>query len=242
MSFRWLIILGTILIIGCSGADKNGTAEAENTKEDTITTLESQLEKVSYTIGQDIGSNLQQQGIEIDVDVLAKGIKDALLGNESLLTDAEKQTVMAQFQQEMQAKQQAQMEEQAAGNLTASEEFLAENSGKEGVVTLESGLQYKVIEEGTGPSPSATDTVVVHYSGTLVDGTEFDSSYQRGRPAEFPVNGVIPGWTEALQLMKEGGKWEVFIPPDLAYGERGAGQRIGPNAALIFEVELIEVK
>jgi FKBP-type peptidyl-prolyl cis-trans isomerase FklB len=180
--------------------------------------------------------------MDIDPDVLAKGLKDAFTGGKTLMTEQEVTETLNGLRMEMMAKQQERMKEAGEKNKKEGEAFLAENKKKEGVVTLPSGLQFKVITVGTGKMPKLTDTVTVNYKGTLIDGTEFDSSYKRGQPATFPVNGVIPGWTEALQLMKEGSKWQVFIPSNLAYGERGAGNQITPNAVLIFDVELISVK
>jgi FKBP-type peptidyl-prolyl cis-trans isomerase FklB len=200
--------------------------------------LKNQKERVSYIIGMDIGSNLKKQSIDVDPNILAKGMKDALSGGKPLLTEQEIQETMIAFQKEMVAKQ----AEIGKKNKAEGEAFLAENKKKEGVKTLPSGLQYKVIKVGTGKKPKLTDTVTAHYRGTLINGTEFDSSYKRGQPANFQVSGVIPGWTEALQLMQEGAKWQLFIPPNLAYGEKGAGRDIGPNATLIFEVELISIQ
>ena len=201
-------------------------------------TLKNQKEKMSYIIGMDIGNNLKKQSIDIDPNILAKGVKDALSGSQPLLTEQEvRETTMA-FQKEMVAKQ----EEVGKKNKREGETFLAENKKKEGVKTLPSGLQYKVIKAGTGKKPKLTDTVTTHYRGTLINGTEFDSSYRRGQTVSFQVNGVIPGWTEALQLMEEGAKWQLFIPSNLAYGERGAGRDIGPNATLIFEIELLSIQ
>jgi len=186
----------------------------------------------------DIGSNLRKQSIDIDQNILAKGIQDALGGAKSLLTDQEIQETMVALRTEMMAKQ----EEVAKKNKVDGEAFLAENKKKEGIKTLPSGLQYKVIKAGTGKKPKLDDTVTANYRGTLIDGTEFDSSYKRGQPVSFRVSGVIPGWTEALQLMGEGAKWQIFVPPNLGYGERGAGGVIGPNAALIFEIELVSIQ
>ena len=200
--------------------------------------LKSQKEKVSYIIGMDIGSNLKKQSIDIDANIFARGVKDGFSGGQPLLTEQEMRETMAAFQKEMIAKQ----EEIGKKNKIEGEAFLAENKKKEGVKTLPSGLQYKVIKAGTGKKPKLTDTITAHYRGTLINGTEFDSSYRRGQPASFQVNGVVPGWTEALQLMEEGAKWQLFIPSNLAYGERGAGREIGPNAALIFEVELLSIQ
>ncbi len=209
---------------------------AENTQ------LKSQKDKVSYAIGINVGNNLKQLPGDIDRDILLKGFKDALSGAKPMLSEEEMRTVLAAFQKEMAAKQTEMMKSQGDKNKKEGEAFLAENKKKEGVKTLASGLQYKVIKEGTGKAPKATDKVSTHYQGTLIDGTEFDSSYKRGEPATFPVNGVIPGWTEALQLMKVGSKWQLFVPSKLAYGEKGAGPLIGPNAVLIFTVELLAIK
>ncbi len=205
--------------------------------------LKSLKDKVSYAIGLNIGKSMKQDDVDLDPDMLLRGIKDALSGAKALLTDEQIGEVMGAFQKEMKAKQTE--ARKAAGEKAKAEgdAFLAENKKKEGVVTLPSGLQYKVIKSGLGKvKPKATDTVVTHYVGKLINGTEFDSSIKRGEPAEFQVGGVIPGWTEALQLMKAGDKWQIFVPAHLAYGEKGAGRSIGPNATLIFEVELLEIK
>ncbi|MBX0332868.1 FKBP-type peptidyl-prolyl cis-trans isomerase [Pontibacter sp. HSC-14F20] len=194
-------------------------------------------EKISYIIGRDMAANLQKQGIEIEAASFMNGLQEVIAGEPSSLSQQEIQMAMMALQQEMQEKQGA----KGGENQKAGEAFLAENKNKEGIKTLPSGLQYQVLEEGTGKSPAASDKVTTHYHGTLIDGTVFDSSYERGQPATFPVNGVIAGWTEALQLMKEGAKWRLFIPSDLAYGSQGAGDVIGPNTTLIFDVELISV-
>lgn len=204
--------------------------------------LKTQKDKVSYSIGLDIGGNLKNQSIEIDPKLLAQGIQDAVSGGKRLLTEEEVKGVMMAFQQEMQAKAATKAKEAGDKNLKEGSTFMAENKKKKGVTTLPSGLQYKIITAGTGKKPKATDTVTTHYRGTLIDGTEFDSSIKRGEPASFPVSGVIPGWTEALQLMPVGSKWQLVVPPDLAYGPRGAGQQIGPNATLVFEVELLSIQ
>jgi len=205
--------------------------------------LKNQKEKVSYSIGLNIGRNigndLKKQSADIDPNILVKGIQDALTSAKPLLTDQEIQETIAAFQKEMMAK----WEEMAKKNKAEGEAFLAENKKKEGVKTLPSGLQYKVIKAGTGKKPKADGTVTANYRGTLINGTEFDSSYKRGQPATFPVSGgMIPGWTEALKLMEVGTKWQLFIPSNLAYGERGAGGVIGPNATLIFEIELVSIQ
>jgi FKBP-type peptidyl-prolyl cis-trans isomerase len=195
--------------------------------------------KESYSVGYQFGQNLKKMQTDLDAEVLSAAVQEALSGKESRLSEEEMREAVANLRERTVAAMQASMKEQAQKNLAEGEKFLAENKTKEGVKTTASGLQYKVTEEGNGPSPKAGDTVTVHYRGTLVDGTEFDSSYQRGEPATFPLTGVIPGWTEALQLMKKGSKWVLYIPADLAYGERGAGNRIPPNSTLIFEVEMI---
>src|SRR6266511_559383 len=199
--------------------------------------LKDQKDKVSYSIGLNIGSNLARQNVEINPDSLIAGVRDGIAGKPQLTQDQVKE-VMTALEKDMQAKQ------KAAGEKSAAEgtKFLEENKKKEGVKATASGLQYKVLKEGTGAQPKATDMVTVNYRGTLVNGKEFDSSYKRGQPVTFPLNGVIKGWTEALQLMPVGSKWQLFIPPNLAYAERGAGGDIGPNATLIFEVELMDAK
>ena len=198
-------------------------------------------EKIGYAIGMNIGLNMKQQKLDVDPGQVAAGLKAAFSGAETALSQEEMSQVLTAFQQEMQQKQVAEQTRQASENLAAAKTFLAENGKKKGVVTLDSGLQYKVIEAGKGATPTADSTVKVHYRGTLIDGTQFDSSYDRGEPVSFPVKGVIAGWTEALQLMKEGDKWQLVIPPELAYAERGAPPVIPPNSALIFEVELLKV-
>jgi FKBP-type peptidyl-prolyl cis-trans isomerase FklB len=199
--------------------------------------LKDQKDKVSYSIGLNIGSNLGRQNVEINPEALTAGVKDAIAGKPQLTQDQIKE-VMTAFEKDMQQKQKAAGEKSAAEGKT----FLEENKKKEGVKTTASGLQYKVIKEGTGAQPKATDTVTVNYRGTLIDGKEFDSSYKRGQPATFPLNGVIKGWTEGLQLMKTGSKYQLFVPPDLAYGERTVGPDLAPNSTLIFEVELLDAK
>jgi FKBP-type peptidyl-prolyl cis-trans isomerase FklB len=204
--------------------------------------LPGEKERLGYSFGMDIGSALRRQSIELDVDALNRGLKDAYIGGKTLLTEEESRREIEKYQQRLIEQQAEAMRQLSEKNKAEGEKFLAENGKKEGVTALPSGLQYKVITPGSGKSPKLSDSVTTHYKGTLIDGTEFDSSYKRGEPATFPVSGVIAGWTEALQLMKEGAKWQIFLPPALAYGERGAGRDIGPNATLIFEVELISVK
>jgi FKBP-type peptidyl-prolyl cis-trans isomerase FklB len=204
--------------------------------------LKDQKDKASYSIGYDIGTTFKKQNIDLNTDALFSGLKEGLAGKEASLSKEEREKTLEAFQKDVMEKQAAASKEAAAKNLAEGEKFLAENKKKEGVKTTASGLQYKVLKEGSGPSPKETDTVVTNYKGTLLDGTEFDSSYKRNEPASFPVNRVIKGWTEALQLMKPGAKYQLFIPAALAYGERGAGRDIGPNAALIFEVELLSIK
>jgi len=223
-----------------SATKKTGTAAA---KPGTVTTLTTTKEKASYAIGMNLGGGLHRQNIDVDSAALVQGLKDTLSGNKTLLTEEEARAALMQLQSEMQAKMQAKQAAEGEANKKEGDAFLAANKTKEGVVTLPSGLQYKILTPGTGPKPTATDSVVCNYKGTLINGTEFDSSYKRGEPATFPVTGVIKGWTEALQLMPVGSKWQLFIPSDLAYGPRGTpGGPIGPNATLIFEVELISIK
>jgi FKBP-type peptidyl-prolyl cis-trans isomerase FklB len=204
--------------------------------------LQTQKDKTSYAIGLNIGKNLQRDSIDADPKIVLQGLQDALSGNKTLLTDDEVKATMMALQQDVRQKQEEKQQALMETNKKAGEAFLSANSTKEGVVTLPSGLEYKILQQGTGAKPSASDTVVCNYRGTLLDNTEFDSSYKRGQPASFPVSQVIKGWTEALQLMPVGSKWQLFIPSDLAYGERGQGSTIAPNTALIFEVELLSIQ
>src|SRR5881397_204152 len=224
MKYFILIVSASLLALPLFGQDKSPQ-------------VKDQKDKVSYSIGMNIGLNLSRQKVDINTDVLAAGIKDAIAGKPQLTQDQVKD-VMAQFEKDMEQKQKATGEK----NKTDGAKFLEENKKKEGVKTTASGLQYKAVKEGTGPQPKATDMVTVDYRGTLIDGTEFDSSYKRGQPATFPLNGVIKGWTEGLQLMKTGAKYQFFIPADLAYGSRQMGPDIPPNSTLIFEVELKSVQ
>ena len=201
------------------------------------------MDKLSYALGIGIGSQLAGMGAkELNIDDFAQAIKDVISGSQLKVDNVEAQTLVQNFFQEQEAKQQAAAAEAGKAAKAEEEAFLAENGKKEGIVTLPSGLQYQVLKEGNGKKPSATDQVVCHYEGTLIDGTVFDSSYQRNQPATFGLNQVIPGWTEGVQLMQEGAKYRFFIPYKLAYGERGAGAQIPPFATLVFDVELIEVK
>jgi len=219
------------------------TGAAATAKAPVPLTLKTPSQKSSYAIGMNIGKNLKRDSVEVDPAILLRGLKDALAGNKLLLTDEEAKAALTALQTEVRAKEEAKTKAAAVENKKAGEAFLAANKTKEGVVTLPSGLEYKIIKEGTGPKPAAEDTVLCHYRGTLVDNTEFDSSYKRGEPLKIPVGGVIKGWTEAIQLMPVGSKWQLFIPSDLAYGERGApGSPIGPNSTLVFEVELISIE
>jgi FKBP-type peptidyl-prolyl cis-trans isomerase FklB len=225
------ILLSAVILLGCQ----------QNTGKQAIE-LNTNIEKVSYSIGVDVGQTFEKQKLELIPEITARGLEDGMKGNEPLLSQVERDETLQKFSEEMMAKQSSTMSEAGVKNKIEGEEFLAANKEKEGVITTASGLQYKVITEGTGRTPKVTDTVETHYRGTLIDGKEFDSSYSRGQPATFPVSGVIKGWTEALLLMKEGAKWQLFIPSDIAYGPRGAGGDIGPNATLIFDIELIAIK
>lgn len=204
-------------------------------------TLKSDREKVSYMIGMDVGQSLMQIKDEVDVEIMARAIADVLAGRDTALSRDEANQVREAFMQRLQQEFAEKRAKQAEENKKAGEAFLAENRKRKGVQVTGSGLQYEVVKEGNGKKPSATDQVKVHYVGTLIDGTKFDSSRDRGQPATFPLNGVIPGWTEGLQLMSEGSIYKLYIPSELAYGEQGTQGLIGPNATLIFEVELLEV-
>lgn len=230
--FKLAIIVLCLGLVACQG------------NQEKKVTLETHQQKVSYSIGMDIGKNLKQNEIEVEFDALARGIRDAYAdsSNKPLLTAAQIEETMQKFQQEMMAKQSEKTNALAQKNKSSGEAFLAENAKKEGVVVLPSGLQYKIITAGTGPKPKATNNVTVHYRGTLIDGTEFDSSYKHGQPASLQVTDFIAGWVEALQLMPVGSKWQLFVPSHLAYSERGNGGLIGPNAALIFDIELLSIK
>ena len=230
------------------GATQKATVKPATRKPANATSRPNQIsittpkEKRSYSLGLDLGMNFRQQEIDVDLRLLTKGIQDALAGAKPLLNEKDYADVMETFRKEMASRQESRMKILADKNKLEGEKFLAGNTSQTGVVTLPSGLQYKEINAGTGPVPKPTDTVSVHYRGTLIDGSEFDSSYKRGVPVSFTVNGVIPGWTEALQLMKVGAKWQLFVPASLGYGERSPGPEIPPNSTLIFEVELLGIK
>lgn len=208
---------------------------------DDDVSLEDERGRLSYGLGYNLGERIKED-IDLDVDAFAAGVRHAVEERGRLMSDEEIMHELQDFQEREMARHEEAFHELARSNRERADAFLAENAEREGVVTTDSGLQYRVIEEGTGEIPGLTDVVEVHYRGKLIDGTEFDSSYARGEPVSFPVNGVIPGWTEALMLMPEGSHWELVLPPELAYGETGAGDVIGPNAALVFEVELLEVR
>jgi FKBP-type peptidyl-prolyl cis-trans isomerase FklB len=225
------------------------TGQGTTVRKPAVLTLKTPKEKASYAIGVNIGRGLHRDAVDVDPAILSRGLRDGLGGAKTLLTDEEMkgamtalQTALRQKQEVRSKEQQAQMLQMGEANKKEGEAFLAANKTKEGVVALPSGLQYKILQEGTGPKPSATDSVVCNYKGTLLNDTEFDSSYKRGQPATFQVGQVIHGWTEALQLMPVGSKWQLFIPAELAYGQQGAGPDIGPNATLIFEVELLSIQ
>jgi FKBP-type peptidyl-prolyl cis-trans isomerase len=226
MKLKWIIVFfGGVLLVSQLNAQQTMT-------------LKSQKEKVSYMTGVDIGRNLRMQSADIDPDILARGIKDAFSAGKLLLTEQEIRETMTVFQKEMIARQQTLAEK----NKKEAEAFLVVDKKKEGIVPLPSGLQYKVIKPGVGRKPKLSDTVVVHYRATLINGTEFSNSYLRGQPEILKLKEVIPGLAEALTLMQEGAKWLLYIPPNLGYGELGAGSQIGPNASLIFDVELLSIQ
>lgn len=201
-----------------------------------------ETQKLSYVLGQNTADNLQKQEITIDADMFLQGMKDSLNKKTSKLSNTEKQAVITKFQQGLQAKAKAKADSASTGNLSAGKAYLTDYKSKKDVISLDNGMAYKVIKSGSGVQPKSSDTVTAHYTGKLIDGTTFDSSIPRGQPSSFPLANVIKGWQEILPMMKIGSKWEVVIPPQLAYGERGAGKAIGPMATLVFEIELLEVK
>ena len=206
------------------------------------TTLTTDVDKLSYSIGADLGKNFKKQGIDINPAAMTKGLQDGSAGSQTLLTDQEMKDVLNKFQHDLVAKRQAEFTKQAEANKAKGETFLSQNKSKDGVIVLASGLQYKIVKVGSGVKPSKDDTVTVDYSGHLIDGQVFDSSEKTGKPATFKVSQVIPGWTEALQLMPAGSTWDVYIPSNLAYGPRSVGGPIGPNETLIFQIHLISVQ
>jgi FKBP-type peptidyl-prolyl cis-trans isomerase FklB len=246
-----VLVAGIVLLGGAAAQQtpaKPSQSTATTTHRSTTTAaakpkplvLTTEKDKQSYAIGLNVGKSLHRDNIDVDPKIVLQGLKDAMAGGAVLLTDDQIKTVMTDLQNQVRQKQEEKKQALAEGNKKDGAAFLAANATKPGVVTLPSGLQYKVLTAGTGPKPTATDSVVCNYRGTLLNDTEFDSSYKRG-PATFPVSGVIKGWTEALQLMPVGSKWQLFIPADLAYGERGR-EPIGPNATLVFELELLSIQ
>jgi FKBP-type peptidyl-prolyl cis-trans isomerase FklB len=241
-----LTILGLgFLFCAANAQDKKPELKPEPPKTDFSKIFKNDKEKISYALGMNVGSslkgNLKSQDVEFDMDTLVKAFEEAMKGSATQITDAQDKEILNDFRKELRVKQQEKQKLLAEKNKKEGAAFLEENKTKPGVITLPSGLQYKILTEGTGDIPKSNDTVVVNYRGTLLDGTEFDSSYKRGQPATFKVTGVIKGWTEALELMKTGSKWQLFIPSDLAYHERGSAS-IGPNATLTFDVELVSIK
>lgn len=241
-----VLLAGTVLAQqtpAAPTAPQSGMAAAPAAAQSDNSPFKTDKEKASYALGMNIGSTFLRQSVDVDPNILVQGLKDEMAGGgKTLMTEDEARATLMKLQGEMREKQMAKMRVEAEANKKEGDEFLAANKTKEGVVALPSGLQYKIITAGTGPKPKATDTVVCNYRGTLINGKEFDSSYKRGEPATFPVSGVIKGWTEALQLMPVGSKWQLFVPADLAYGERGPAPEIGPNSTLIFDVELLSIK
>jgi len=228
-----------------AGAQKASAAKPSQPakpKSQSPLVLKTDKDKVSYALGMNLGANLKRDSVDIDTAIFVRALKDTVAGGKTLLTDSEARAALTQLQTVVRNKQMEKMKVAGEANKKEGDSFLAANKTKDGIVTLPSGLEYKILTQGTGPKPAATDTVVCNYRGTLINGTEFDSSYKRGQPATFPVTGVIKGWTEALQLMPVGSKWQLFLPAELAYGERGPSPEIGPNSTLVFEVELLSIQ
>ena len=238
---KYALPLALVSAITLQACNQQSSAPADSAAAPAPVAVETTEQRLSYGIAYGLGQRLKTDGVPMDVDAFSAGLRAAIEGSEPLMSQDEIAAEMQAYQEKMAAEQQAVQAEMAVSNAAASAAFLVENAQVEGVVVTDSGLQYQVIEEGEGAIPGPEDTVEVHYRGTLVDGTEFDSSYARGQTVTFGVGQVIPGWTEALQLMPVGSKWKLVIPPELGYGAGGAGQMIGPNAALIFEVELVSI-
>jgi len=241
--------LAVLVTISGAAGQNGGTAAApasgaEQKPQTTVNIpeLPTEKDKVSYAIGMNVGKGLHRDAIEVDPQVILKGLQDGLSGGKTLMTDEQLQSIMVKLQAEVRDRENAKRKEEGVTNQKEGEAFLAANKTKPGVITLPDGLQYKIIKQGTGPKPTLNDVVECNYKGTLLNGKEFDSSYKRGAPETFPVKGVIRGWTEVLQLIPVGTKFELYLPPDLAYGELGAGRDIGPNETLTFEVELLAIK
>lgn len=231
---KWIAVLGVVLLAAqCTGEPQTPNKSV---------TLKTDKDKVSYGVGVSVAKNLKQQGVEADVEILVQGLRDELSGAKLLMNEDELAKTLGAYQNELRQKQLEARKKAGEENQKEGEAFLAENKKKEGVVTLPSGLQYKILKAGEGKKPTEADTVEVHYRGTLINGAEFDSSLRRGQPITFKLTGIIPGWREALKLMPVGSKWQLFIPPQHAYGEQGAGKEIKPNSTLIFEVELLAIK
>jgi FKBP-type peptidyl-prolyl cis-trans isomerase FklB len=246
MTQKWMMMLAVAGLVAVQASAQEAAApKAEAVKAPEASILNTEADKISYAIGVDMAKGLKRSGLEIQSDALARGLKDASAGGPLLMTDEDMKKTMSALQEKMMKKQadaRKAMEAGAEENKKAGDAYLAVNKAKDGVVTLPSGLQYKIIKKGEGKLPTDTDSVECQYKGTLINGTEFDSSYKRGQPATFKVTGVIPGWTEALKLMPVGSTWQLFIPSQLAYGPRGMGGVIGPNETLIFELELLGIK
>jgi len=242
VSLTFFLVLTSALLAQQSATPQPSSPAPKSQAAPSDSPLKTQKDKISYALGMNIGNGLRRNAIDVDLNTMLQGIKDGASAAKPLMTEDEMRAALTAFQQEMQAKAIAQMQLAAAKNKQEGDAFLAANKAKEGVVTLPSGLQYKIITPGAGPKPTPADTVVCNYRGTLVDGTEFDSSYKRGQATTFGVGRVIKGWTEALQLMPVGSKWQLFIPADLAYGMQPPTEDIPPNATLIFDVELLSIQ
>lgn len=242
----FVFLAATLLLTACDKQEsmvQTDTPSPSSAVKISASDLVSLEDKASYGMGYDMGKKFKELGFHISADIFSTGLRDGIEETDSpLLTEEEIKQAMKDFQQEIRKKKKEEMDKKAVENKEKSDKFLEENKKKEGVVTLESGLQYLIVTDGSGETPKATDRVKVHYKGTTIDGTEFDSSYKRNKPATFSVNRVVKGWTEALQLMKVGSKWQLFVPPELGYGNRGAGRKIGPNETLIFDIELISIE